>query len=176
MLTRPGSDPGPHWMRRVSEGFSDPATWRRWSKWFWVCFAVIMVFSFALSHLLARATSGLFESTMRLGELPLVAYGPQACGIIAIGGQATGVLALGGVAIGVIAVGGVALGGIAFSGLSAGILAMGGGALGWWAFGGGAVGYYAFGGLAVGGYAYAGGGVALRYHEASGGQKEQLLG
>ncbi len=171
MLTRTGSDPGPHWMRRASEGFSNLATWRRWSKWFWVCFAVIMVLSFALSHLLVRATSGPFESTARLGELPLVAYGPEARGIVAIGGKATGVVAIGDIAVGVIAFGGVALGGIALGGLSARILAIGG-----WALGGGAAGYYAFGGLAVGGYAYAGDGVALGYHEASGRQKERLLG
>ena len=48
-------------------------------------------------------------------------------------------------------------------------------AVGCLALGGGAFGYFSLGGLAVGGYAYAGGGVALGYHEASGGQRERLL-
>ncbi len=176
MLTRTGSDPGPHWMRRASEGFSNPATLRRWSQWFWVCFAVIMVLSFAFAHLLAHTATEPYETPTRLGGYPLLAHGPEARGIVAIGGKATGVVAIGGIAVGVIAFGGVALGGIALGGLSAGILAIGGWALGWWALGGGAMGYYAFGGLAVGGYAYAGDGVALGYHEASGRQKERLLG
>ncbi len=156
MLTREGSAPGPAWMRRVSEGATDPATLRRWSKGLWACFAALMVFTFLLGHIVERVAAAPSKSELRIGGLPLVACGLKARGIIAIGGQATGLLALGGVAVGVIAIGG--------------------GALGWSALGGGAAGYYALGGLAVGGYAYSGNGVALGYYEASGRQKEQLLG
>ena len=188
MLTRPGAGPGSSWMRRWSErlarlGEAVPPTQTTAprAKWFWVIYGVFFALVFFVVPLWRgpfppRPAMTPYESPVRLGGLPLIAYGETPQGVIAVGGHATGLIAIGGIAVGVIAVGGITLGAIALSGLSMGILALGGGALGWWALGGGAVGYYAFGGLAVGGYAYAGNGVALGYYEASGRQKERLLG
>ncbi len=188
MLTRPGAGPGCSWMKRWSEHFqllaekaSEKGAGRAMPKWFWWLWLAFFVVVFLILPLqrgpyVAPAPSKSYESSVHLAGLPLLVYGPEARGIVAVGGKATGVVAIGGVAVGLIAFGGVALGGISLGGLSVGILALGGGALGWWAVGGGAAGYYAFGGLAMGGYAYAGNGVALGYYEASGRQKEQLLG
>ncbi len=178
MVTRPGSRPGSSWMRGLSEGLADPAASLRFMKWLWSFLIVFMLLGFALNYLVLsrKPLNEPYESSARIGGLPLVSIGAQPYGVIAIGGRPTGVLAVGGVAVGVVAFGGVAVGVVALSGLSVGLLAVGGGALGWWALGGGAAGYCAFGGLAVGGYAYAGGGIALGYHEASGRQKERLFG
>ncbi len=166
MIIRPGSPPGPAWMRNASETLADPAGSRQFLKWFWIGFAIFMVLSFLLTSALGRAATRSYESPTRIAGMPLLAYGAEPRGIIALGGRASGVIAVGGVAVGAVAIGGLALGGIAFGGLSLGLLALGGGAAG----------YYALGGGAVGGYAYAGNGVALGYHEASGGQKESLFG
>ena len=184
MITRPGSRPGPPWLRRLSDGMAgepaavDPgaaARRRRWQVWFWVGWGVFLLLGSGLNASIPRGPVTPYRSAIRIAGIPLVAYGNQARGIIAVGGVAVGVIAIGGVAIGAVAFGGVAAGGLALGGVSAGVLALGGLALGAWALGGVAVGYYAGGGLAVGGYAYAGGGVAVGYHEASGRQRERLF-
>lgn len=180
MLTRPGSLPGPAWIRRISEriaGPSSPTPPDRRLHWFWIVFAAMMIWLALVQPLPGpiNPPQG-YESPVRIGGLPLLAVGAHPRGIIAYGSFPVGVIAIGGLSVGLIAIGGVAFGGVALSGVSVAILAIGGGAVGWWAFGGGAVGYYAFGGLAVGGYAYAGNGVAYGYHEASGRQKERLFG
>lgn len=183
MLTRPGSDPGCAWMQRLDERFrgADPQHPGKPNRFFWIWFVVVMVMMAGL-NLSRRWTTDAagnpkeYVSEASVTGLPLLASGQHPRGIIALGSFPVGVIAIGGVPIGVVAIGGVALGAIAIGGLSAGILALAGLAAGWWALGGGAVGYHAFGGLAVGGYAYSGGGVAFGYHEASGGQKEKLLG
>lgn len=190
MLRHPNAGPGCVWMKRWDErlgrmGQENPQTQTqanpRTIKWFWSIYAVVMLVMFlGLPFLSGPHFSPQlrqpYESSARLAGLPLFAYGEAPRGIIAVGGRPRGVLAVGSISIGLISVGGVAFGGIAFGGLSVGILALAGGAAGWWAVGGGAFGRYAFGGLAIGDCAYAGNGVAIGRHEASGRQKEKLLG
>jgi hypothetical protein len=171
MLTRQGSSPGPVWMRRLNATLLSRSAPRHLA-WF---IPAVILFSVGLGNIL-RVIPQPYESTARIAGLPLLALGAAPHGIIAFGGRATGVIAIGGIAVGVVAIGGLALGAFALSGVTLGLFAVGGGAVGWWALGGCAVGNYAFGGLAVGSYAYAGGGIALGRHEASGGQKERLIG
>ncbi len=185
MLTRPGSTPGSGWIRSVSERLAcGPADTQSRPRSFWVFYIAVMALVLVILPLVQRramrsypirATRS-YESLTQWAGLPLIAVGPAPVAIVAIGGRARGVVAIGGIALGVVAVGGLALGGFAFGGLSVGLLAFAGLAIGWRAIGGLAVGYRAAGDLAVGGYAYAGNGVAIVYHEASGRQKEQLIG
>ena len=179
MLIRPGSKSGPTWMRNISESLTDPERTRRIMMPFWAFFIVYMIACIVLTHFVtAVALSGdhVYQSQTQIGGLPLLSYGSAAHGIIAIGGRATGVVALGGIAIGVFAFGGIALGGVAISGVSVGLFALGGVSLAWRALGGVAVGESALGGVAVGRHAFAGNGVAYGTVEASGRQKEHLLG
>ena len=188
MLSRPGSPAGSAWMKRLDErlqamgreaplGGEGPARWRYWWLWYVVLFTLILGTNLVSGPL--TYPSGEFkkyESSLRVAGWPLVAVGERPQAIVAIGSFPVGLIAIGGLPLGVLAIGGVAAGGIAISGVSLGIFALGGLAIGWWATGGGAIGIYALGGLAVGGHAYAGNGVALGYYEASGRQKERLLG
>jgi hypothetical protein len=180
MVTRPGSVPGPSWMRNLSElATTDPRRFATAIRRFWLFFVIVMVGSTVISDvLLVRAgrDSGAYASQGRIGDLPLISVGRTAHGVLAIGGVATGGIAIGGVAAGVLAVGGAAVGVVAFGGLSAGLLAIAGVALGWRAIGAVALGHAALGALAVGRYAYAGTGVALGHYEADGKQKESLIG
>lgn len=177
MLTRPGSAPGPEWMRKMSESATDPKQYARFMKRFWIFYLIFMFGAVAMSTFINREAlhHANYVSPIRVAGMPLLATGRNARGFIAVGGQASGVFAIGGIAVGVFAFGGIAMGGIAVGGLSAGLLALGGLALGWRALGGLAIGHAAFGGLAVGVYAYAGGGVAVGRKEADGGQKETLV-
>lgn len=176
MLTRPGSKPGPVWMRDFSE--HPPAPRDRRSLPFWLFFLLYMVVILVLTHLTtAIVFSGQrsYTSSTQFAGLPLFSYGSSAKGVVALGGKATGVIAVGGLAIGVVAIGGLAIGGLSFGGASLAVLALGGLALGWRAIGGLAIGNAALGGLAIGKYAYAGNGVAIGLLEASGRQKERLI-
>jgi hypothetical protein len=142
-------------------------------------FLLYMAFILVVTHLATAVVfSGerSYSSPTQIVGLPLLSYGASAKGIIAIGGRATGVIAIGGLAIGVVALGGLAIGGFALGGVSLAFLALGGFAIGWRAIGGLAIGEAALGGLAIGKYAYAGNGVAYGSIEASGRQKEQLIG
>jgi hypothetical protein len=182
MLTRPGSTPGSGWMRDLSDRLaSAPADTRSLPSRYWIWYIAFMSLVLVVLPIVQRRAMPSYEmrsyeSSTRIGGLPLFASGPAPVAIIAVGGHPRGVIALGGIAVGVIAVGGLALGGLAIGGLSLGFLAFAGLAIGWRAVGGGALGYRAFGGLAAGGYAYAGNGAAFGYHEASGRQKEKLFG
>ena len=185
MLTRPGSTPGSGWIRSISDRLaSGPVATQSRPRSFWVGYLALMALVLVILPLVQRRAmrsynvrgAHSYESSAQWTGLPLFAIGPAPVAIFAIGGRARGVVAIGGIAIGIVAVGGLALGGFAFGGLSLGLLAFAGFAIGWRAIGGLAVGYRAAGGLAVGGYAYAGNGVAIGYHEASGRQKEQLIG
>lgn len=179
MLTRPGSAPGPAWMRNINDSLTNPDRADRVMMPFWAFFIVYMLGILVLTHFItAVAFSGdnAYETSTRVAGLPLLSYGPVAQGIVAIGGRATGVIAMGGLAAGFIAVGGLTFGVISVGGVSLGLFAVGGLALGWRALGGLAVGNAALGGLAVGKYAYAGNGVAYGSMEASGRQKEHLIG
>ncbi len=182
MLTRSGSTPGSGWMRNLSDrltsGLADtrPVPHRFWVLYIFLMVLLIVVLPMAVRRTMPSYEFRPYESSARIAGLPLFAFGTAPVAIVAIGGRPRGVIALGGIALGVIAIGGVAVGGLAIGGVSLGFFALAGLAMGWQAAGGGAVGYRAFGGLAVGGYAYAGNGVAYGYHEASGRQKEKLLG
>lgn len=178
MLTRPGCNPGPAWMRNFSEHSADMGNQRRMLP-FWLFFLLYMAVILVLTHLATAVVfSGerSYSSSTQIAGLPLLSYGSTAKGIIAIGGKATGVVAVGGLAIGALALGGLAIGGVSIGGLSLAVMAFGGIALGWRAIGGLAVGEAALGGLAIGKYAYAGKGVAYGSLEASGRQKEHLIG
>ena len=178
MLTRPGSKPGPAWMRDFSEHSADTREQRRMIP-FWLFFVLYMAAILVLTHLATAVVfSGerSYSSPAQFAGLPLLSYGATAKGIIAIGGKATGVVAVGGLAIGAVAIGGLALGGISFGGATLAVFSFGGLAIGWRAIGGLAVGEAALGGLAIGKYAYAGKGVAYGSVEASGRQKEHLFG
>ena len=177
MLTRPGSKPGPAWMRHFSEHSADMNGSRRmmpFSLFFLLFMAAILVVTH-LATAIVFSSEHSYSSSIQIAGLPLISYGNAAKGIIAIGGHATGVIAVGGFAIGVVAIGGLALGGVALGGLSFAFFALGGLAIGWRAIGGLAAGEAALGGLAIGKYAYAGNGVAFGSVEASGRQKEQLF-
>ena len=177
MLTRPGSKSGPEWMRAFSEHTLDNEHPRRIP--FALFFLLYMVFILTVTHLATAVVfSGerSYSSTTQISGLPLLSYGATAKGIIAIGGRATGFIAIGGIAVGVVALGGLAIGAVALGGCSIALLALGALALGWRALGALAIGDAALGGLAIGKYAYAGCGVAYGSAEASGRQKEQLIG
>jgi hypothetical protein len=179
MLTRPGSDPGPAWMRNISDSLADPERAHKVMMPFWAFFLLYMLGILVLTHFVtavALSPEHVYESATRLAGLPVVSYGPVAHGIIAIGGRATGVIALGGLAMGFIALGGLSAGVFAVGGVSVGLFALAGLAMGWRALGGLAIGQAALGGLAIGKYAYAGNGVAYGSAEASGRQKEHLIG
>lgn len=176
MLTRPGSKPGPAWMRAFSEQTVEHSDRGRMIP-FWLFFLLYMACILILTHLTTAVVfSGdrSYSSPRQVAGLPLLSYGPSATGIIAIGGRATGIVAVGGLAIGVVAIGGLALGGVSIGGVSLAFLAIGGLAIGWRAIGALAIGDAALGGLAIGRYAYAGKGIAYGSLEASGRQKEHL--
>jgi hypothetical protein len=178
MLTRPGSKPGPAWMRNISDLLADRDRVRSVMMPFWAFFILYLLAILILTHFItaiALSKDHIYQSPAHIAGLPLISYGPVAHGIIAIGGRATGVIAMGGLAAGFIAIGGISLGVISIGGLSAGLFAIAGVALGWRALGGLAVGQAALGPLAVGRYAYAGNGVAYGALEASGRQKEHLI-
>ena len=180
MLTRPGANPGPEWMRNLGDRLADARQFRKTMWRIFLFFGILQVGSILVSRMAVYKNSdrhvGVYNSAIRIGGLPLLSVGGRPHGIIAVGGVATGVIAIGGLAAGVIACGGLSVGVFAIGGLATGGLALAGIAVGWRALGGLAIGHAAFGGLAIGRYAYAGEGVALGYDEASGKQKESLFG
>ena len=179
MLNRPGSNPGPAWMRNISDSMADPDRSHKIMMPFWAFFLIYMLACIALTQFVtavALSKDYVYESSVHIAGLPLISYSPVARGIIALGGRATGFIALGGLAVGFIAIGGLAVGVFSVGGVSLGLFALAGIAVGWRAFGGLAVGQAALGGLAIGKYAYAGNGVAYGSVEASGRQKEHLIG
>lgn len=179
MLTRPGSSPGPEWMRTLGDGTTDPRALRRKLLWIFVFIGILQVGSIIIGDIAVYRIHGRhvhsYNSPIQLAGLPLLSMGGRAHGIIAYGGLATGFMALGGVSADVIAFGGLSVGVFAFGGLSLGIVALGGVTLGWRAIGAVAVGNAALGALAIGRHAYAGDGVAFGRDEASGKQKESLF-
>jgi hypothetical protein len=178
MLTRPGSKPGPTWMRNISDSLADPDRACAVMMPFWAFFILYLLAILLLTHFItaiALSKDHIYESPTHIAGLPLLSYGPVAHAIIAVGGRATGVIALGGIAAGFIAFGGLNAGVVSIGGVSVGLLSIAGVALGWRAMGGLAVGEAALGSLAVGRYAYAGNGIAYGAREASGRQKEHLL-
>jgi hypothetical protein len=163
----------------MSDSLADPERTRKVILPFWAFFIIYMLVCIGLTHFVtavALSKDYVYESPVHIAGLPLISYSPVARGIIALGGRATGVIALGGFAVGFIAIGGLSIGVFAIGGMSIGLFALAGLAIGWRAFGGLAIGQAALGGLAIGKYAYAGNGVAYGSAEASGRQKEHLIG
>lgn len=179
MLTRPGSEPGPAWMRRFGDGTLDPRQLRRKLLRVFLFFGILQVGSIIVGDTAVYRAPGRhdqpYNSPIQIAGLPLLSIGATAHGIIAVGGVVTGVIAVGGLAVGVIAFGGLSVGVFAFGGLSLALMAFAGVAVGWRAVGAIALGHAALGALAVGRYAYAGTGVAFGRDEASGKQKENLF-
>ena len=175
MLTRPGSEPGPAWMREL---WLDPRRLRKATLRVVIFFGLLQVMFVVLGDIAVYRAHGKhvrsYTSQIQIAGMPLLSMGGRAHGIIAYGGLATGVAAIGGVAVGIIAFGGVSIGVFGFGGLTIGVIVLGAGALGWRAMGAVALGHAAAGALAIGRYAY--GAVALGYHEAGGTQKESLFG
>jgi len=177
MLTRPGSEPGPAWMREL---LLDPRRLRNAILRIIVFFGIIQIGAVVAGDIAVYRAHGrhisTYNSPMQIAGMPLLSMGGRAHGVIAYGGVATGIIAIGGVTAGVITFGGLGIGLFSFGGLSLAMVAIGGVALGWRALGGLAIGDAALGGLAIGRCAYAGNGVALGRDEASGQQKESLFG
>ena len=180
MLTRPGSEPGPAWMRELAR---DPQRLRKAILRIIIFFGIIQVGAVTAGdiavYLVYRAHGrhiSSYSSPIQVAGMPLLSIGARAHGVIAYGGIATGIVAIGGVTAGVITFGGLGIGFFSFGGLSLALIAVGGVAIGWRAMGGLAVGDAALGGLAIGRCAYAGNGIALGRDEASGQQKESLFG
>jgi len=166
-------------MRNFSDSLADPDRAHSILMPFWAFFLIYMLVFIGLTHFVTAVVLSkdyVYESQMHIAGLPLISYSPVAHGIIALGGRATGVIALGGIAVGFVAIGGVSIGVFAIGGLSVGLFALAALAIAWRAVGGLAIGQAAFGVLAIGKYAYAGNGVAYGSAEASGRQKEHLIG
>jgi hypothetical protein len=173
MLTRPGSKPGPTWMRNISDSLANPDR----ARTVWAFFILYLLAILLLTHFttaIALSKDHIYESPTHIAGSPLFSYGPVVHGIIAVGGRAIGVIALGGIAAGFIPFG-LTAGVVSIGGESVGLLSIAGVALGWRAMGGLAVGEAALGGSAVGRYAYAENGIAYGAREVSGRQKEHLL-
>jgi hypothetical protein len=180
MVTRPGSDPGPAWMRKFSDDAADLRQLRRTLRRIFIFIGIFQLSAILIGDIAVYQARGRhvqsYNSELHIAGLPLISIGRTAHGVIAYGGVATGIIAVGGLSIGVFAFGGLGVGLVSFGGLSLGVFATAGVAVGWRAIGGLAIGNAALGGLAIGRYAYAGNGVALGRDEASGKQKESLFG
>ena len=151
MLTRPGSEPGPAWMRELS---MDPRRLRNAILRIIVFFGIIQIGAVVAGDIAVYRAHGrhisTYNSPMQIAGMPLLSMGGRAHGVIAYGGVATGIIAIGGVTAGVITFGGLGIGLFSFGGLSLAMVAIGGVALGWRALGGLAIGDAALGGLAIG--------------------------
>jgi hypothetical protein len=178
MLTRPGSEPGPEWMRKLGESPEGFRQIRKALLRILVLVGMIQIGAILIADIAVYQAHGRhvrsYNSPIQVAGMPLLSVGGTAHGVIAYGGIATGIIAVGGVAAGVVAFGGVSIGFFACGGLSAGILVLAAVAIGWRAIGAVAIGHAAAGALTIGRYAY--GAVALGYQEASGSQKESLFG
>jgi hypothetical protein len=157
MLTRPGSEPGPAWMRRFVDG-SDPRRLRRIILRIVIALGAIQMTVVIAGDIAVYRAHGRhvysYTSPIQIGGLPVLSVGRTAHGVIAYGGVATGIIAVGPLSLAGIAVAAVAIG--------------------WRAIGAVAVGDAAVGALTIGRCAY--GAVALGRDEASGQQKESLFG
>lgn len=180
MLTRAGSEPGPEWMRKLSD---NPQKLRKVVLRTVIFFGIIQACAVAGGDIAVYAVYrahgqhiSSYDSPVKVAGMPLLSIGGKAHGVIAYGGVATGIVAIGGVTAGLITFGGLGMGFFSFGGLSLAWIAVGGVAIGWRAMGGLAIGDAALGGLAIGRCAYAGNGIALGRDEAGGNQKESLFG
>lgn len=180
MLTRPGSEPGPEWMRRLGDRNADPRQLRRMILRIVLFLGIVQAAAILIGDRAIYQTRGRhlrsYNSQTQIAGLPVLSIGPYAHGVVAYGGVATGIIAIGGVTAGVVAFGGLSVGVFAFGGLSVGVFAVAAVAIAWRAVGAVAIGNAALGALAIGRYAYGGAGVALGRDEASGKQKESLFG
>ena len=81
MLSRPGSKPGPVWMRRISDSFSDPDRSLKIMMPFWAFFIIYMIICIGLTHFVTAVVLSkdyVYESSTRIAGLPLVSYSPAA--------------------------------------------------------------------------------------------------
>jgi hypothetical protein len=178
VLSRPGSEPGPEWMRGLAAApkaspdservFGHPGA-------FWVIQVAAIVVADVAVYRAHGWHARSYESPIQIAGMPLLSMGRTAHGVITCGGVATGIVAISGVTAGVIAFGAASVGVFSFGALSVGILVLAAVAIGWRAVGAVAVGHATLGAVAIGRYAY-GPGMALGYHQASGKQKESLFG
>ena len=178
MLTRPRSEPGPAWMRRLS---SSPEGFRQIREAILgirVLFGVMQVASIVVADIAVYRAHGRhvrsYNSPIQIAGMPLLSVGRTAHGVIAYGGVATGIVAIGGATAGVIALGPISVGIFSFGALPLGIFVLAALAVGWRAVGALALGHAALD-VSIGRYAY-GPGIAVGYREASGKQKESLFG
>jgi len=179
MRTRPGSQPGPEGMRKLSTSRQVPRRLRKAILRILVLSSVLQVASMVVADVAVYRAHGrhvgTYNSPVEIAGMPLLSAGGTAHGVIAYGGVATGILAIGGVSAGVIASGPTSVGVFSFGALSLGIFALAALAARWRAGGALAFGHAAFGALSIGRYVH-GPGMAFGNHEAGGKQKESLLG
>lgn len=179
MLTRPGSEPGPEWMRKLGSSQEGFRQIRKAILGICVLFGVLQVASIVAADSAVYRAHGRhvrsYNSRLQIAGMPLLSVGGTAHGVIAYGGVATGIVAIGGVTAGVIALGPISVGVFSFGALSLGIFVLAALAVGWRAVGAVAIGHAVLGAVSIGRYAY-GPGIAFGYHEASGKQKESLFG
>src|SRR5207253_215255 len=111
MLTRPGSEPGPEWMRRLG---GNPRQLRKAILSIIVFVGVIQLAAIVVGDIAVYRADGrhvrLYNSPIQIVGMPLSSMGGRAHGVIAYGGLATGIIAVGGVSAGVISFGGISVG------------------------------------------------------------------
>ena len=70
MLIRPGAQPGPVWMRNISDSLSDPDRSSKFMMPFWAFFLIYMVVFIGLAHFVtavALSKEHAYESSARFG-------------------------------------------------------------------------------------------------------------
>jgi len=121
MLTRPGSEPGPEWMRRLG---GNPRQLRKAILSIIVFVGVIQLAAIVVGDIAVYRADGrhvrLYNSPIQIVGMPLSSMGGRAHGVIAYGGLATGIIAVGGVSAGGISFGGISVGFLSLGGLSVG--------------------------------------------------------
>jgi hypothetical protein len=116
MLTPPGSNPGPEWMKKLDASSRDLREHLRSVKRLWLFYGLPTFAALFLGLVLVpqAARHGNYESPVRTGDMPLFSTGSTPHGVIAVGGRA-----MGGTALGRAALGGLAVGGYAYAGSGA---------------------------------------------------------
>src|SRR2546429_786150 len=126
MLTRPGSEPGPEWMRRLG---GNPRQLRKAILSIIVFVGVTQLAAIVVGDIAVYRADGrhvrLYNSPIQIVGMPLSSMGGRAHGVIAYGGLATGIIAVGGGSAGVISFGGISVGFLSLGGLSVGWLTLG---------------------------------------------------
>jgi hypothetical protein len=99
MLTRPGSQPGPAWMRRFGDGTIDPRRLRKAILRVIVLFGMIQVTAIVIADIAVYRAHGRhvqsYNSPIQIAGMPLLSVGWRSIGGLAIGNAALGGLAIG---------------------------------------------------------------------------------